>query len=62
MNFDEIKDKLVDQKDKVEEGLDKAGDFVKGKFGHDDQVDQGVDKAKDYLDDAEQARNDKPAV
>jgi hypothetical protein len=49
MDFDDIKDKLAEQKDKVEDGLEKAGDFIKDKFGHDEQVDQGVEKAKDVI-------------
>lgn len=49
MDFDDIKHKVAEQKDKVEEGLEKAGDFVKDKFGHDDQVDTGIDKAKDAV-------------
>lgn len=50
MNFDNIKDKLVGSRDKVGEGLDKAGGFVKTKFGHDKEVDKGVQAGKDYLD------------
>jgi hypothetical protein len=51
MDFDSIKDKLVDSKDKIGEGLDKAGEFAKDKLpAHDDKIDTGVDKAKDLLD------------
>ncbi len=54
MDFNDIKDKLVEEKDKVEAGLEKAAEFAKDKVhGHDDQIDQGVDKAKDYLDSQE---------
>ncbi|WP_031466898.1 antitoxin [Sciscionella sediminilitoris] len=35
--------------DKVEQGLDKAGEFAKEKFGHEEQIDKGLDKAKDFL-------------
>jgi len=49
VDFDDIKDKVAGEKDKIDEGLDKAGDVVKDKFGHEDQVDQGVDKAKDAV-------------
>ena len=57
MNFDDIKDKLAENKDKVGQGLEKAGDFVKDKFHHDDQVDQGVEKAKDALDKLNEDKN-----
>ena len=50
MNFDDIKDKLVEEKDSVEKALGKVGDAAKAKFGHDDQVDKGVGAANDYLD------------
>ena len=50
MNFDDIKDKLVEEKDSVEKALGKVGDAAKAKFGHDDQVDKGVASANDYLD------------
>ncbi len=61
MDFNDIKNKLVDQKDKVEQGLDKVGDAAKAKFGHDKQVDQGIDKANDYLDQESAKRNQGPA-
>lgn len=35
--------------DKVEQGLDKAGDAAKEKFGHEEQIDKGLDKARDFL-------------
>jgi hypothetical protein len=50
MDFGDIKNKLVDEKDKVEAALDKVGDAAKAKFGHDDQIDKGVNAANDYLD------------
>ena len=50
MNFDDIKDKLVEEKDGVEKALGKVGDAAKAKFGHDDQIDKGVDAANSYLD------------
>jgi hypothetical protein len=50
MDFGDIKDKLGEQKDKIEEGIDKAADFVKDKVsGHDDQIDTGAEKAKDFV-------------
>ena len=50
MNFDNTKDKLVEEKDSVEKAIGKVGDAAKAKFGHDDQVDKGVGAANDYLD------------
>ncbi|MGW7680496.1 antitoxin [Kribbella sp. NPDC054772] len=54
--FDNMKDKAGDlareHGDQVDEGLDKAGEFVNEKTGgeHGDQIDQGKDFAKDQLD------------
>ena len=45
VDFDALKDKaeglVGEHADEVKQGIDKAGDFVAGKFGHGDQV-QGV--------------------
>lgn len=35
--------------DKVDEALDKAGEFVKDRFGHDERVDMVVDKVNDAI-------------
>ena len=55
INFDELKNKaeglLNEHGDKIEDGLDKAADFAKGKFGHESQIDAVVDKAKDFIPD-----------
>ncbi|WP_156755166.1 antitoxin [Actinokineospora pegani] len=55
IDFNELKNKaagLVEQHgDKIEDGLEKAGDLVKGKFGHEQQVDQVVDKIQDLIPD-----------
>ena len=54
--FDNMKDKAteaVDEHgDKVDGGLDKAGEFADEKTGgeHGDKIDQGTDMAKDRLD------------
>ena len=61
MDFNDVKNKLVDEKDKVEQGLDKVGDAVKAKFGHDKEVDSATDKASDYLDQQAAARHAAPA-
>ncbi|MFD9891024.1 antitoxin [Amycolatopsis sp. NPDC059027] len=54
VNFDELKNKaqdaLKEHGDKIEQGLDKAGEFAKSKFsGQADKIDGGVEKAKDFL-------------
>ena len=53
MDFDSMKDKaaelLNEHGDKVEDAAEKAGEFAKGKFGHDDQVDMAVDKIQDMI-------------
>ncbi|RRO15119.1 antitoxin [Saccharopolyspora rhizosphaerae] len=53
MGFGDFKDKLQglseEHGDKVEQGMDKAGDKAKEKYGHDEQVDQAVEKGKDYV-------------
>ncbi len=51
VDFDALKNKagelLNEHGDKVDQGADKVGEFVKGKFGHDEQVDQVVDKIRE---------------
>jgi hypothetical protein len=55
INFDELKNKaqeLVNEHgDKIENGLDKAGDFAKQKFGHEQQIDSAVDKLQELIPD-----------
>ena len=54
--MDEMKDKAKDAAgqhgDKVDEGIDKAGEMAKEKTGgqHDDKIDKGVDKAQEAAD------------
>jgi antitoxin protein of toxin-antitoxin system len=59
INFDELKNKaqdLVEQHgDKIEDGIEKAGEFAKQKFGHEQQVDSVVDKVKDLIPDEPKA-------
>jgi hypothetical protein len=58
IDFEELKNKargLVEKHgDKIEQGLDKASDVAKKRFGHDERIDRAVDKAKGYI------RDDKP--
>jgi hypothetical protein len=55
--MDDMKDKAKDAAgqhgDKIDQGLDKAGDMAKQKAGdeHAEQIDQGVEKGKDAVED-----------
>ena len=40
----------ADHKDKIKDGLEQGGEFVKDKVGHDEHVDKGVDMASDQVD------------
>jgi hypothetical protein len=63
INFDELKNKaqdLVNQHgDKIEDGVEKAGEFAKKKFGHEQQIDSVVDKIQDMIPD-KPAAGDEP--
>lgn len=50
--LDKIKDTLSGNKDKVDDGIDKAADFADDKTGgkYTDKIDQGAEKAKDVVD------------
>ncbi|PSK82607.1 antitoxin protein of toxin-antitoxin system [Murinocardiopsis flavida] len=50
--FDKLKDAAKKNKDKVEQGLDKGAEFVKGKTGgkYDEQIDRGRTSASKFLD------------
>ncbi len=47
--LDDAKDKVNENEDKVDGGLDKAGDAVSDKTGgkYDDKIDKGTDAAQD---------------
>lgn len=49
--FDKAKDALSSNSDKVQDGVEKGGDFVDEKTGgeHSDKVDQGQEFVKDQL-------------
>ncbi|MCE6996869.1 antitoxin [Saccharothrix sp. S26] len=53
MNFDEIKNKaselLEQHHEQVDAGIDRAAEFVAGRFGHEAQVEAVAEKAKDFL-------------
>ncbi|OLR91441.1 antitoxin [Actinokineospora bangkokensis] len=62
IDFNELKNKaegLIEQHgDKIEDGVEKAGEFVKGKFGHEQQVDTVVDKIQDLIPDKPRPQGD----
>jgi len=48
--FDKAKDALSKNPDKADQGIDKATEAAKGRFGeHGDKIDQASQKAKDYV-------------
>jgi hypothetical protein len=51
--MDKAKDAAGKHGDKVDEGMDKAGEMAKEKTGgqHDDKIDQGVEKGKQAAED-----------
>jgi hypothetical protein len=55
IDFDNLKNKAEDlleqHGDKIEQGVEKAGEFAKQKFGHEGTVDQVVDKVQDLIPD-----------
>jgi hypothetical protein len=55
IDFDDLKNKAADlaekHGDKIEQGVEKAGEFAKGKYGHEEQVDKVVDKVQDAIPD-----------
>ncbi len=55
IDFDNLKNKaqdlLKEHGDKVEQGVEKAGEFAKNKLGHDQTVDKVVDKIQDMIPD-----------
>ena len=60
--LDKAKDLLNKHDDKVDQGVDKAGETAKGRFtGHDSQIDQGVDKFKDWVPGGEGGEDQPPA-
>lgn len=50
---DKAKDLAREHKDKVDEGIERGGDFIDEKTGgkYEEHVDKGQDAARDYLDD-----------
>ncbi len=54
VDFGELKDKaqdfVGDHADQVKEGIDKAGDFVADKIGHEEQVQKAEDAVSGFVD------------
>jgi hypothetical protein len=48
---DKAEDLLEQHGEKIEQGVEKAGEFAKSKFGHDETVDKVVDKIQDLIPD-----------
>lgn len=46
--LDDLKKLAEEHDDKVDAGLEKAGDAAGKKFGHGDQIDKGVDWAQQH--------------
>jgi MT0933-like antitoxin protein len=47
VDFNQAKQFLDQHDEQVDQGLDKGGEFAKGRFaGHDEQIDGAVDKAQ----------------
>ena len=46
--LDDIEKFADEHDDKVDQGLEKAGDAASGKFGHGDEIDKGVDWAQQH--------------
>ena len=46
---DKARDYAEQNPDKVDSGLDRAGEEAKERLGHDEQVDAAVDKAQDRI-------------
>jgi hypothetical protein len=56
---DKAKDLVNQHGDKIEDGVEKAGEFAKQKFGHEQQIDSVVDKIQDMIPD-KPAQGDEP--
>jgi hypothetical protein len=55
IDFNELKNKAEDvleqHGDKIEQGVEKVGEFAKDKFGHGETVDKVVDKVQEMIPD-----------
>lgn len=47
--MDKLKGLVKEHPDKADQGMDKASETVKGKFGHEEQVDKATEKGKEYF-------------
>ena len=66
MDFNELSGKAQEfareHPEQVEGAGEKAGEFGKESFGHDEQIDQGVDKFKDWVPGGEGGEAPPPAA
>jgi hypothetical protein len=46
-DMDDLRKLADEHDDKIDKGLEQAGDVAKKKVGHGDQIDKAVDKAQD---------------
>ncbi len=57
--FDDLKRLADKHDDKVDAGLEKAGDMAGKKLGHDKQIDKGVDWAQEHTGSGDQTRDER---
>lgn len=66
IDFDDLKKKAEDlvkeHGDQIESGVDKAADFAKGRFGHDETVDKVADKIKGLIPDEPKPSGEEPGT
>ena len=53
---DKAKDFIDKNEEKIDDGLEKAGDAAGKRFGHEDQIDKGVDKLQGLTGDNDKER------
>jgi hypothetical protein len=58
--MDRAKDMASQHDDKVDQGLDKAGETAKDRFGHDEQVDSAVDQAQQRTGEGDTTQEEQP--
>jgi len=55
--FDDIKKMADEHDDQVDSGLEKAGDAVGGRLGHEEQIDKAVDSAQERTGSGDEPEN-----
>jgi hypothetical protein len=59
--MDKAKQAMGKHPDKTRQGIDRAGEYAKGRFGHEQQVDSASDRAKGYVGQQNQGAQDQPS-